>query len=225
MFQRVLSINSVRRAVVAVTAIMAGASMASAVHAPHADAAAFCKSGFVWREAFAGDYACVTPTDRSAVWSENSLGPSRILSSGWCVNGYVWREARPSDHVCVPPTSRSREVGNNANAVFRVADPRQTGYGGVSTYTIYNSMGGVPHVYGGGVSANAAIKIYAAGSAWSGPYGLATVYSNSLGQVNSDTGQIYCRRGFPEQATIIVADQKSGQVSVAGTSGALQHCG
>jgi hypothetical protein len=36
-----------------------------------------CLTGFVWREAFAGDQVCVTPEIRTAVRQENALHASR----------------------------------------------------------------------------------------------------------------------------------------------------
>ena len=82
-----------------------------------------CFTGFVWREAFAGDHVCVDPATREATREENRLGMSRrVLAYGpdTCAMGYVWREANASDHVCVTPEARSRTRAENAAASSRV---------------------------------------------------------------------------------------------------------
>ncbi len=77
---------------------------------------ALCAQGFVWREAFAGDYVCVTPESRSVVARENT-DPA---SAEPCQPGTVWREARPSDHVCVSLARRSEVADENHHAFARV---------------------------------------------------------------------------------------------------------
>ena len=76
-----------------------------------------CAPGFVWREAFAGDYVCVTSESRSLVATENA-DPA---SAEPCQPGTVWREARPSDHICVSLARRSAVAGENRRAAMRVA--------------------------------------------------------------------------------------------------------
>ena len=68
-----------------------------------------CAQGFVWREAFRGDYVCVPPASRSQAARENS-DPA---SAEPCRQGTVWREAGPSDHVCVPAARRSAVADEN----------------------------------------------------------------------------------------------------------------
>ena len=84
-----------------------------------------CIAGFVWREAFSGDDACVEPRRRDLVREENAVAASRVQPGGGaygpdtCRQGYVWREARPADHVCVTPPSRDLVHRENAIAPTR----------------------------------------------------------------------------------------------------------
>lgn len=71
-----------------------------------------CRPGFVWREARATDFVCVTPESRSLATRENATASSRIDPNGqWgpfsCVSGFVWREAFDGDTVCVTPERRA----------------------------------------------------------------------------------------------------------------------
>ena len=75
-----------------------------------------CAQGFVWREAFPGDYVCVTPESRSVVAAEN-IDPASVEP---CQPGTVWREARPADHLCVSLTRRSQVADENHHAFARV---------------------------------------------------------------------------------------------------------
>ena len=75
-----------------------------------------CVSGFVWREAIAGDRVCVAPVTRTEAWSDNNSRPRET-----CPLGLVWREATPSDHVCVPPETRKKTWDDNARGGERVA--------------------------------------------------------------------------------------------------------
>jgi hypothetical protein len=77
---------------------------------------AVCKQGFVWREAFPGDFACVTPESRNQAARDNA-DPARAEP---CRPGYVWREARASDHVCVPVPRRSAVAEENRLAPLRI---------------------------------------------------------------------------------------------------------
>jgi len=76
-----------------------------------------CKQGFVWREAFPRDLACVTPASRNQAARDNA-DPAAAEP---CQPGYVWREARPSDHVCVLVPRRSAVAEENRLAPLRVA--------------------------------------------------------------------------------------------------------
>jgi hypothetical protein len=78
-----------------------------------------CAQGFVWREAFRGDYVCVTPESRSQAARENS-DPAGAEP---CRPGTVWREAGRSDHVCVPVARRSAVAEENRRAVNGGAPP------------------------------------------------------------------------------------------------------
>jgi hypothetical protein len=88
-----------------------------------------CASGYVWREAFHGDYVCVTPEVRQQASEDNGQAGARVSPSGGaygpdtCSPGYVWREASPSDHVCVTPETRQRAAEDNARAHRRRSMP------------------------------------------------------------------------------------------------------
>ena len=78
-----------------------------------------CKDGFVWREAFVGDYTCVPPGRRDQARRDNSDAQRRIAPGGGaygpntCRQGYVWREARNGDLVCVTPETRALTAEEN----------------------------------------------------------------------------------------------------------------
>ena len=63
-----------------------------------------CKPGFVWRDGFANDHACVTPPERGRFLAAKCPGQCTPLAQ-WagrtgrtpCLPGYVWREAWPND--------------------------------------------------------------------------------------------------------------------------------
>ena len=86
-----------------------------------------CLEGWVWREAFANDYVCVTPATRSQTAIDNKLAASRVNPNGGpygsktCLNGYVWREASPTDYVCVTPATRAQAAEDNSQAANRCA--------------------------------------------------------------------------------------------------------
>ncbi len=84
-----------------------------------------CEQGFVWREARADDFVCVTPNIREQTRQENALAPSRRAGSGaygpdTCSDG-VWREAFPGDVACVALESREQARQDNARASSRIA--------------------------------------------------------------------------------------------------------
>lgn len=78
-----------------------------------AEAAAACKSGFVWREAGSADVICVTPAERQEARLQNRNAANNRQPGGGaygpntCRQGYVWREAFTRDVVCVTPHERS----------------------------------------------------------------------------------------------------------------------
>jgi len=87
-----------------------------------------CRSGYVWREAFAGDYVCVPPATRSQAAGDNGQARARRQPGGaygpdTCVQGYLWREAGPNDHVCVTPDVRAQAAADNRAAGTRVSGP------------------------------------------------------------------------------------------------------
>ena len=85
-----------------------------------------CQQGFVWREAFPHDHACVTPDVRTQAALDNSLASSRkSYGADSCLFGYVWRDAKPGDHVCVTPDVRAQAARDNSLAAAR----RQPGGG------------------------------------------------------------------------------------------------
>ena len=85
-----------------------------------------CKSGFVWREARAGDTVCVTPQTRDLTRNENRRALERRLETigpygpATCKSGFVWREAFDGDLVCVPPDRRDWARADNAAQGQRV---------------------------------------------------------------------------------------------------------
>ena len=84
-----------------------------------------CRSGFVWREAFQGDLACVTPQTRTQAADDNARANDRREPGGGasgpntCRSGYVWREAGPGDVVCVTPDVRDQTRQDNQEAITR----------------------------------------------------------------------------------------------------------
>ncbi|WP_329869448.1 hypothetical protein [Streptomyces sp. SP18CS02] len=82
-----------------------------------------CKSGYVWREATAGDRVCVRPSVRTQAWNDNAQAADRRVSDDdpTCRSGYVWREATAGDRVCVRPSVRTQAWNDNAQAADRRA--------------------------------------------------------------------------------------------------------
>jgi hypothetical protein len=85
-----------------------------------------CVSGYVRREAFPGDQACVTPETHAQVLRDNLQAPARRNPLGpqgfdSCIEGYVWREAYPGDRVCVTPETRAHTLRDNSETVNRTA--------------------------------------------------------------------------------------------------------
>lgn len=85
---------------------------------------ATCRQGYVWRNAYSGDAACVPPSSRRQAAADNAQRYKRWYNGAYgpytCINGYVWRVARPEDLVCVTPTIRSRTATENRLAASRV---------------------------------------------------------------------------------------------------------
>jgi len=113
-----------------------------------------CLQGYVWREAYAGDYVCVTPATRTQAAADNAAAVSRVQSGGGaygpytCIQGYVWRQVVPNDYACVMPAVRAAAAYDNSQAAGRVAlldlwvsdwtppsQPTQNCSGGVCTTT------------------------------------------------------------------------------------------
>jgi hypothetical protein len=85
-----------------------------------------CAQGFVWREADASDFVCVSGAERATVRTENA-DPALHRNPGGgpfgpdtCVSGFVWREAYPADHVCVTVARRTEARADNAQAHARL---------------------------------------------------------------------------------------------------------
>jgi len=91
------------------------------------DPGARCLRGYVWRQAYAGDYVCVTPATRTQAAIDNAAAAGRIAGRGGafgaytCQPSYVWRQVVPADYVCVTPGTRAQAVADNAQANNRVA--------------------------------------------------------------------------------------------------------
>lgn len=111
--------------VIVVATVLSGLAAASAF--AQSGAPATCRQGYVWREAFAGDYVCVTPAARAQAWQDNGQAATRRQPGGGaygpntCVQGYVWREAGPGDLVCVTPATRAQAAADNREAAGRRA--------------------------------------------------------------------------------------------------------
>lgn len=102
----------------------AGLGEAAAQSCPYG--AFTCASGYVWREAFAGDIVCVEPWVRDQMAYDNANQAGRYDPYGpygefSCVSGYVWRDAYDGDGVCVTPQTRAQVHSDNAMAGSRIA--------------------------------------------------------------------------------------------------------
>jgi hypothetical protein len=86
-----------------------------------------CLQGYVWRQAYSGDYVCVTPATRSQAAADNAAAVSRVQQGGGaygqytCQQGYVWRQVVPDDYTCVTGDTRSQAVYDNSQVNNRVA--------------------------------------------------------------------------------------------------------
>ncbi|GAA4606713.1 hypothetical protein GCM10023107_77830 [Actinoplanes octamycinicus] len=86
-----------------------------------------CLSGFVWREAIAGDHVCVPPETRDQARADNAAADSRRSPTGGdygpdtCLSGYIWRLVTPSDLVCVTPETHDQVEEDNSLAASRRA--------------------------------------------------------------------------------------------------------
>lgn len=84
-----------------------------------------CLMGYVWRQAVAGDYVCVTPATRAQAAADNAAAASRVNPQGgpWgpntCYYGWVWRGVTSTDYVCVTPDTRAQVQADNAQAANR----------------------------------------------------------------------------------------------------------
>jgi hypothetical protein len=80
-----------------------------------------CLQGFVWRQAVAMDYVCVTSQTRAQAAADDKMRDQRIAANDMCIQGYVWRMTVPLDHVCVTPQTRDQAQQDNAAMNERVA--------------------------------------------------------------------------------------------------------
>ena len=91
------------------------------------DAGVPCLQGYVWRQAYSGDYVCVTSATRTQAAADNAAAVSRVAPGGGaygqytCVQGYVWRQVVPDDYTCVTPAVRAQAAYDNSQAGSRVA--------------------------------------------------------------------------------------------------------
>jgi hypothetical protein len=85
-----------------------------------------CLEGYVWRQAYPGDYVCVTPANRTQAAADNAAALSRVQPGGGaygkytCKQGYVWRQVVTDDYTCVTPAVRSQAAYDNSQAAYRV---------------------------------------------------------------------------------------------------------
>ncbi len=86
-----------------------------------------CLQGYVWRDAYSGDYVCASPATRSQAAADNAAALSRVQPGGGaygqytCVQGYVWRQVVPDDYTCVTPAVRAQAAYDNSEVDNRVA--------------------------------------------------------------------------------------------------------
>ena len=86
-----------------------------------------CLQGYVWRQAYKGDYVCVTTANRTEAADDNAAASSRVNPAGGpygaktCLQGYVWRQVVTNDDVCVTPAVRAQAQADNAAAGGRIA--------------------------------------------------------------------------------------------------------
>jgi hypothetical protein len=80
-----------------------------------------CASGYVQRDAGAGDAVCVLPDERAATLAENAAAASHHAGHGDdCKAGYVKRDAYEGDAVCVTPAQRDAAHAQDAAAAEHV---------------------------------------------------------------------------------------------------------
>jgi hypothetical protein len=223
MMQNLMTGNGLRRRMVASLAALATVLTAAVLAAPAAEALPYgpytCQNGYVWREAFANDQVCVTPTDRSTVAQENAAGPSHTnyytSYPYWCVSGYLWRQAKPTDYVCVLPASRDRERANNLLAESRLVDPSQTPQGNLQGSTWQGNV----YASGSSLTPYGGYAFY-----WWSPtghgYSTGGVRADARGNVNGQfVGASPCMSSLvTSPAVIVVDDLSSGIVTTAGTT-------
>jgi hypothetical protein len=113
-----------------------------------------CLQGYVWRQAYAGDYVCAAHATRAQATADNAAAVSRVQPGGGaygeytCIQGYVWRQVVPDDYTCVTAAVRAQAASDNSQAGSRVAllnlwvsdwtppsQPTQNCSGGVCTTT------------------------------------------------------------------------------------------
>ncbi|MFD9410459.1 hypothetical protein ACFWBN_26065 [Streptomyces sp. NPDC059989] len=71
-----------------------------------------CKPGYVWRDSFEGDDACVSVAERDL---EAELNPNRAPGTNRCKPGFVWRDSFEGDALCVYPDQREAEGRQGPN--------------------------------------------------------------------------------------------------------------
>ena len=85
-----------------------------------------CLHPYVWREAFHGDYVCVTTATRSQAAADDAAAVGRVQPGGGaygkytCKQGYVWRQIVQADYVCVSYAVRAAAQQDNAQLGNRV---------------------------------------------------------------------------------------------------------
>ncbi|MHA6779885.1 hypothetical protein ACVGOW_02640 [Pseudonocardia saturnea] len=180
-----------------------------------------CASGFVWREAFAGDLVCVTPQARTTARNENAAGPANTApGSQFCRSGFVWREARPSDLVCVVPAARSRVYTENYNAAVNLANPAAIGRTlPVSVGTRSDSLQRYITASGSSVSASGRVDFWGIGLVPGRLAWLGSATSNGNGAFGPvDIRSVRCPVDGPDSMSVVAVDQRTGRVTAAGST-------
>lgn len=84
-----------------------------------------CDRGYVWREAFPRDYACVTPAVREQARLDSAAAADRYAPGAYgpdtCKTPFVWRDAFAGDRVCVTVPARDQARYENEQSERRTS--------------------------------------------------------------------------------------------------------
>lgn len=205
----------------------AGVSGGPAAHASLPYGPYTCKQGFVWREAFGGDFVCVKPEVRTRVQQDNSQAAARRGPGAYgpdtCKNGFVWREARSSDHVCVTPDQREQATNDNRQSVWRLQDATQLPQGGAGISTVRTSrFDSQLFAHGSSFTPNSYVHFYAVGRTnLTGAYSTGSAATDQNGAFSRGLiAHWSCDSYQVGPVTVVAVDTSTGAVTKAGVSNA-----